>query len=123
MKPLLKNSSSALLERIENARGGELRSITMIDPTTFKLTFSVQDKNRGFDWINIAFEISGVHEARLIDDSKFAFVDMSDGITVVFENGECAVIFGAYASMENINDAVMYMIGKSIKYEELPFSE
>ena len=123
MKPLTTSTAPALLERIEYAKDGELRSIIMKDPTTFVVTFSVQDKNRGFDWINIAFEISGMHDARLIDDSKFNFVNMSDGVSVLFEGSDCGFIFGNYSSLASANDSVMYLIGKSIKYEELPFSE
>ncbi len=123
MKPLTAANASALLERIEYAKDGELRSIIMKDPTTFTVTFSVQDKNRGFDWINIAFEISDIHDARLIDDSKFNFIDMSDGVSILFEDGDCGFVFGNYRSLASANDSVMYLIGKSIKYEELPFSE
>ncbi len=111
------------MERIEDVKGGELRSIVMKDPTTFTLTFSVQDKNRGFDWLNIAFEISGIYDARLIDDKKLAFVDMSDGVSIVFEDSECGFLFGDYRSLDSAADSMMYILGDSIKYEELPFSE
>lgn len=123
MKPLSSSSASELLERIEYAKDGELRSINMKDPATFTVTFSVQDKNRDFDWINIVFEISGIYDARFIDDDKFRFADMSDGITILFENDDCGLLFGNYGSLATANDSVMYMIGKFIKYEELPFSE
>jgi len=123
MRPLTPSSASDLSERIENAKDGELRSIVMQDPTTFTVTFSVQDKSRGFDWINIAFEMCGVHDARLLDDKKLSFVDMSDGVSLLFEEGDCGLLFGAYHSLDSTDDAMMYLIGKSIKYEELPFSE
>lgn len=123
MKPLTSSSASQLLERIEYATNGELRSVNMKDPTTFTITFSVQDKSREFDWINILFEIHGVHDARFIDDDKFSFINMNDGITILFENDNCGLLFGHYRSLASANDSVMYVIGKSIKYEELPFSE
>lgn len=123
MRPLTASNTSTLIERIDHAKDGELRSIIMKDPTTFTVTFSVQDKNRGFDWINLALEVSSVHDARLIDDSKFNFVDMSDGVSILFEGDDCGLVFGSYNSLTSANDSVMYLIGKSIKYEELPFSE
>ncbi len=123
MKPLTATNASALLERIESVQGGELRSIIMKDPTTFVITFSVQDKNRGFDWINIAFEISSVHDARLIEDSKFNFVDMGDGVSILFDGDDCGLAFGNYDSLVAAGDSIMYLIGKSIKYEEQAFSE
>jgi len=123
MKPLTSSSASQLLKRIEYATNGELRSVNMKDPTTFTITFSVQDKSREFDWINILFEIRGVHDARFIDDDKFSFINMNDGITILFENDNCGLLFGHYSSLASAKDSVMYVIGKSIKYEELPFSE
>jgi hypothetical protein len=122
MKPLTANNARALLDRIDAARGGELRSITMLDPTTFRVTFSVQDRNREFDWVDITFELTGVSDARLTDDDKLDLVDMDEGITVMFENGKCALAIGDYASLTAVSDATMYLIGTSMKYEESAFS-
>jgi hypothetical protein len=122
MKPLTQNNVKALLERIDSARGGELRSVTMLDPTTFRVTFSVQDRNRAFDWVDISFELTGVSDARLTDDDKLDFVDMDDGITLLFENGKCALAIGEYRSLTAVSDATMYLVGTSMKYEESAFS-
>lgn len=123
MRPLIPTSAPALLERIENAKGGELRSIIMQDPTTCLLTFSVQDKNRGYDWINVTFEISGVHDARLLEEERLKHVDMSDGVSVLFDGEACGILFGSYNRLTAHDDATMYVLGTSMKYLELPFSE
>jgi hypothetical protein len=122
MKPLTQNNAKALLERIDGARGGELRSVIMVDPATFRVTFSVQDRNREFDWVDITFELSGVSDARLIDDDKLDYVDMDEGITVLFENGKCVVAIGDYKTLTSVSDAAMYLVGTSIKYGESAFS-
>lgn len=122
MKPLNQNNAKQLLERIDSAKGGELRSITMLDPTTFRVTFSVQDRNREFDWVDITFEVSGVSDARLTDDDKLDFVDMDEGISLLFENGQCAVAIGDYRSLTSVSDAPMYLMGTSMKYGESSFS-
>ncbi|MEN8146597.1 MAG: hypothetical protein ABFR02_03170, partial [Campylobacterota bacterium] len=110
-----------LLTRIDNAIDGELYSVTMNSPLNFTIELSVQDANRGYDWINIAFEVDGVSDARLIDDEKLSLVDMSEGISIVFEDGSCAVGVGSYNSVESIKSAALYLVGSTIKYEERPF--
>ena len=122
MKPLLSNKTNELLTRIDNAIEGEIRSVVMNSPMNFTIEFSVQDANRGNDWINIAFEIDGVSDARLIEDNKLPFVDMSEGISIVFEGSVCGLAIGRYSSIEALKDATLYLTGSSVKYEERPFS-
>lgn len=122
MKPLLATKTNELLTRIDSAVGGELRSVVMNSPVSFTIELSVQDANRGNDWINIAFEVDGVSNARLIDDEKLSFVDMGDGISLIFENGSCAIAVGKYHSLEAMESAVLYLKGSSIKYEERLFN-
>ncbi|WP_345976036.1 hypothetical protein [Sulfurimonas sp. HSL3-7] len=121
MKPLLSNKTNELLTRIDNAIDGELRSVVMNSPLNFTLELSVQDRNRGNDWINIAFEIDGVSDAQLVEDNKLPFVDMSEGISIVFEGGMCGLSIGSYSSLEALKSASLYLIGSSMKYEERPF--
>jgi hypothetical protein len=121
LKPLHANKTPELLTRIDHAINGELVTVIMNSPTNFAIELSVQDRNRGNDWINIAFEIDGVSDARLVEDNKLPFVDMSEGITIVFENGICGLAVGNYSSIEALKDAALYLIGSSVKYEERPF--
>jgi len=122
MKPLLPSQSNELLARIDNAVDGEIRSITINSPVNMTIELSVQDTNRGNDWINIAFEIDGVNDARLVDESRLMFVDMDKGMTIIFEKGSCGLAVGEYSTLEALKDATLYLIGTSIKYEERPFS-
>ena len=121
MKPLLKNKSTELLTRIDKAIDGELISVVMNNPQSFTVEFSVQDKNRGYDWINIAFEVDGVIDAKLIEDSKIAFVDMSDGISLIYEEGIVLLAVGNYNTLQSAKSATLYLEGTTIKYEERPF--
>ncbi len=123
MKPLLSNKTTELLTRIDKAIDGELYAVTMNSPLNFTVELSVQDKNRGHDWINIAFEVDGISDARLIEDEKLSLVDMSEGISIVFEGATCALGVGSYNSVESIKSAALYLIGSSLKYEERPFTD
>jgi len=122
MKPLLPNKTAELLTRIDDATDGELISIIMNNPQNFTVELSVQDKNRGYDWINIAFEIDGVIDANLLDEGKLSLVDMSEGITLLFEEGLYGIGVGDYKSIEALKSAPVYLIGNALKYEERPFS-
>ncbi len=123
MKPLSQSSSKELLERLDSAKESELREITMMEPTSFKIELSVQDSGRGYDWTNIAFLMSGVLDANLVDDSKLSFLNTSDGISIVFEEGSVGFANSECDSLSKIRESQLYLIGSSIKYEELPFRE
>ncbi|WP_345970165.1 hypothetical protein WCX72_12950 [Sulfurimonas sp. HSL1-6] len=123
MKPLsTASAASQLLERIVNGEGAMLRSLALNGPTTATLTLSVQDKHRGYDWIDISFEMSGMNDARLVDDKQLDFIDTDEGITVVFEDGQWGLAVGRYAGLEALKSAPLYVIGASLKYAEAPFS-
>lgn len=115
-------AAAALLERILNGEGAMLRSLSVNSPTSAALTLSVQDRNRGFDWIDLTFEMSGMNDAHLVEDGKLDFLDMERGITVLFEEGLWGVGVGHYRSLRALRDAPLYLIGTTLKYEEAPFS-
>ena len=120
VKPLSAQTLTALLARLDNAKHGEIRSITPLSPTSISIRFSVQDIARGYDWIDVAFRIEGVRDAKLASDNVLRSLDMSDGITVEMSTNTCGLAIGSYSG--RVNEAACYIIGASIGYEELPFS-
>ncbi len=122
MKPLTGSADAAkLTERILNGEGGMLRSLTVKGPTTMALRLSVQDASRGFDWIDLVFEMNGVTDAKLLDDKQLSFVDTDEGITLRYENGVWGIGVGRYESLEALKSSPLYLTGTSLKYEEAPF--
>jgi hypothetical protein len=79
---MLKN----LLDRIDFARQGEIRSLTPLSPTSIEIRFSVQDIARGYDWIDVLFRLEGVSDAKLVSDNVLRGLDMSEGITVEMDS-------------------------------------
>ena len=120
IKPLSASGLNSLMTRIENAVQGEIRSLIPVSPTSIKIRFSVQDVARGYDWIDVAFQIDGVNDAKLVSDNVLRALDMSEGITVELTSSSAALAIGEYSG--RCNEAPLYIIGTSIGYEELPFS-
>ena len=112
MKPLLAKDLPTFLERFGNFVDGEFRHVEIISPTTINITLACQDSARGFDWITVEFEFSGVSDASLIDNSKLSHVDMEDGVTIIFEN----TLFTL-----SVKNSTFQIISSNIKYQEAQF--
>jgi hypothetical protein len=120
VKPLSVSTLKNLLERIDNAAQGEIRSLTPLSPTSIEIRFSVQDIARGYDWIDILFRIEGVNDAKLMSDNVLRGLDMSEGIMVELTPSSAALAIGSYSG--RVQEAPFYILGTTIGYEELPFS-
>lgn len=121
VKPLNAKSLHALCERIDYARHGEIHSLTPLSSRSIEIRFSVQDKARGFDWIDVAFVINGVVDAKLASDNVLRMLSLEEGISVEFESAQCGIAIGTYDG--RLNEAPLYIIGDSMGYEERPYRE
>lgn len=121
MKPLLARELPTFLQRFGNFVDGELRHVEIVSPTVIKITIAGQDSARGFDWLTIELELSGVSDARLIDNSKLLHVDMSGGINIVFEENTFAFGIGNNHNISGIKNAITFIISSSVKYKEGSF--
>lgn len=118
MKPLSKNDLKAFMQRFDDAKGGEIVSLEIVNPVTFKITLTVQDTNRAFDWVDLCFELSGVSDAKLLSDSALKAVDMQEGMNISFTEEGIKVGFG---SQEYLSSP-LHLCATSVKYEERNFS-
>ncbi|WP_345992954.1 hypothetical protein [Sulfurimonas sp. HSL-1716] len=110
------------MSRFERFVDSQIRSITVLSPTVIEVRVSTQDSALGFDWIDLSLELSNVSEANLIDNGKLAYLDMTEGMSIVFEDNRFAFCYGDYSSIRSAKDSALFVICDSIKYEELPFS-
>lgn len=121
MRSLLQRETSAFLERFDNFRGAEFRSLKIINPTNIRVTFGVQDRARAFDWISISIDFYGISDAQLLDEEKLKHLDMSDGVSLLFEEGLFAFGTSECYNISSLKNSSIYLIAESIKYEEGQF--
>jgi hypothetical protein len=109
------------LERFLEFKDAEFRSLEIINPLEMHLVFAVQDKARDFDWITLRLEFLGVKNARLLENSKLSFLDMSDGVTIIKNENSLAFAIGEYNTMNTIENAPLFIIASDMKHKEEQF--
>ena len=118
MKPLLAKDLAAFMERFNNFKDGEFRSLKVLSPTTMKVTLAGQDEARAFDWISLELEFNSVNDAKLIDNSKLHLLDMCSGISIIYENGVFAFCHSECYNMSHVKDSISYILCSDLKYQE-----
>lgn len=121
MKPLSQAALKQFLDRFDNFKGSELRSLDVIDPFEIKLVIAAQDKARGYDWITIELYFSSVEAANLVEDNQLSFIDMEDGLNIIFSENSFAFGIGDCYNISNIKSSPLYIISKTLKFEEGQF--
>ncbi|NOQ31027.1 MAG: hypothetical protein GQ570_07905 [Helicobacteraceae bacterium] len=123
MQPLTPKVKQKLLKRFNNFCDSEIRAITIVDPITINIEFSLQDENRAFDWINLKLEFSEVSNATLVDNAKLTMLDMSEGMSLLFEDTKVGFGLGEYDNISSLQSSQLFFIASSVKYKELEFAE
>jgi len=121
MRPLLPSEITKFLDRFNHFKESEIRALELISPTEIKLTLTAQDKARAFDWITVEFLFSEVNDARLINGSQIAYVDLDDGITLIQQDNIYMFCVGSYESVASIKDSQLYIVSNVVKYREGSF--
>lgn len=118
VKPLLEKDLNFFLKRFNNFIDAELRHVEIVSPTTISITIAAQDEARAFDWISVKLEFSAVSDAKLLDANRLSFVDMSDGVTLLYKDNVFAFAISKYSNLSAIKSSICYIIGSELKYQE-----
>ncbi|MEN4053056.1 MULTISPECIES: hypothetical protein [Sulfurimonas] len=121
MKPLHNSEITKFLERFDDFKESEIHSLKIISPTEIEITLTAQDKARAYDWLTLSILFSGVNDAKLIDESKLAYIDLDDGVSIIKEGNNFAFALGRYQNISSLKDAQLYIISQNIKYNEGAF--
>jgi hypothetical protein len=119
MKPLHGSSLEEFTKRFDHFKDAEIDSLEIVSATSINVKINVQDSSRGFDWIGLEFLFDMVRDAKLVEESKLRYVDISEGLSFFFENGEYFCALGDIKSISGTKDALCYIISKSLKYQEV----
>lgn len=122
MKPLLKKDLNLFLQRFNYFIDSELRHVQIVSPTTICIILAAQDSARAFDWITVELEFSGVNEAKLLDENRISFLDMSDGITLLNEDNLFAFAVSKCSNISTVKSSTCHVVALSVKYKEGLFS-
>jgi len=123
MKPLSPQALPLFLQRFDDFKNAEFRSLEVVSPTLLKAIFAIQDAHREFDWITLELEFHGIDDAKLIKEEASTFIDMSDGVTLLFKNNLFGFCIGKYQHFSSIKDSICYIYSSTIKYQENNFRE
>ena len=121
MKPLLAKDLAAFMQRFDNFKDGELRSIEVVSPLVMRVTLAGQDTARAFDWVSLTFEFSNISDARLLQEEQLRLVDMNEGISLIHEENRFAFAIGESLNINNTKNATIYILSESLKYQEGSF--
>ena len=108
-----------LLEKFDNFKYAEFRSIQTLSKTSMLLTFIVQDDD-GEETDKVVFQLDGVNEARLIENNVLAYLDMTDGISIIQYNDDIYA-FSLGKSNDDllaIKNTPLYAIASGISFNQ-----
>ena len=121
MRPISKKELTTFVERFENFKDAELRSLEVLSASSLQLTLATQDKARAYDWITIKLLFNGITDAKLPEEKQLSFIDMSEGANIIIDEEKFAFGIGACYNISNIQTSVFYVIATELKYEEDQF--
>jgi hypothetical protein len=121
MKPLLATELSKFLQRFDNFKGGEIRSIDIISPTEIVVTLAGQDAARAYDWITVALKFSCVSDARVIENSKLSLIDMDNGISIINDDNLFAFGIDECYNISSAKNSTCYVVSRDLKFREGAF--
>lgn len=121
MKPLTQTALDPFVARFDHFRSAELRSVEVMNPFEIKITLAAQDKARDYDWISISLLFSEVEAVNLVEENQLDFIDMEDGISIIYKENKFAFGIGECYNISSIERSSLYIIAKTLKYEEGAF--
>jgi len=118
MKPLLAKDLATFLDRFDNFKNGEIKNINIISPTKVLITFTCQDKARGFNWISIKLEFNNISDAKLIDSEKIGLINLNEGISIINNQNMFAFGIGKCYNISSTKNSICFLICSDLKYSE-----
>lgn len=109
---------NTLLQKHNNFKYAQLRSIEQLSDDTRTLTIVVQDDDGEEDLHTIIVEFKNIKTSRILQNEVLGYLDMSFGISIIKENDLYGFALGKGTAMLHVHNAPLYIISSDIKIEE-----
>ena len=108
---------SPLLEKYDNFRYAQIRSVQQLANASKIVTMVVQDDD-GEDLNTVEIEFKNINDSKILVDSVLSYLDMTSGISLIKENDLYGFAIGSASSMVHVHSAPLFIIASNIKVEE-----
>lgn len=103
-----------LLEKYNNFKDAQIRSIESISDSSKVLTIVIQDDD-GEDVESVKIEFSNVKESKILENHVLPFMDMMSGVSIIKEHNLYGFALGSGTAMLHVHNAPLYIISSDIK--------
>jgi len=108
---------NTLLEKYDNFKDAQIRSIQALSDTSKVLTIVVQDDD-GEDINTVKIEFNNITNSQILDNSVLPYMDMGFGISIIKEHDLYGFALGKGTAMLHVLNAPLYIVASDIKIEE-----
>jgi len=103
-----------LLEKYNNFKDAQIRSIESVSDSSKVLTIVIQDDD-GEDVESVKIEFSNINESKILDNNVLPFMDMMSGVSIIKEHNLYGFALGSGTAMLHVHNAPLYIISSDIK--------
>lgn len=107
---------NTLLEKYNNFKGAQIRSVEYISLTERIVTLGDEDED-GEDMYSVKLTFSDIQSSKILEQSVLSYLDMSSGITLIKENGLYGFAIGKGSAMLHVHNAPIYIVAAKIKID------
>ena len=108
---------NTLLEKYNNFKDAQIRSIQQLSDSSKVVTLVVQDDD-GEDLNTVKIEFNNVTNSKILDNSVLSYMDMGFGISIIKEHDLYGFALGKGTAMLHVLNAPLYIIASDINIEE-----
>ena len=108
---------NTLLEKYNNFKDAQIRSIQSSSDSSKVVTLVVQDDD-GEDLNTVKIEFNNVTNSKILDNSVLSYMDMGFGISIIKEHDLYGFALGKGTAMLHVLNAPLYIIASDINIEE-----
>ena len=113
MKEEIKN----LLEKYNNFKDAQIRSVDFLEDDAKRVTIVVQDDD-GMDINSVEITFSNISKSHILQNHVLPFLDMMNGVSIIEENGLYGFALGNDTAMLHVHNAPFYIIASEIQIQE-----